>query len=43
VKLDRTMPRVLIFDVETWQRFGDLSASQAPSVEPVPIAHRASL
>jgi LmbE family N-acetylglucosaminyl deacetylase len=43
VKLDRTMPRVLIFDVETWQRFGDLSASQAPSVKPVPLAHRASL
>jgi hypothetical protein len=43
VKLDRTMPRVLIFDVETWQRFGDLSPSQAPSVKPVPIAHRASL
>ncbi|HKP67114.1 MAG TPA: hypothetical protein VJX31_10855, partial [Casimicrobiaceae bacterium] len=43
VKLDRTMPRVVIFDVATWQRFGDFSASEAPSVEPVPIAHRASL
>ncbi|HEY6893308.1 MAG TPA: PIG-L family deacetylase [Rhodanobacteraceae bacterium] len=43
VKLDRTMPRVVIFDVETWQRVGDFSASQAPSVEPMPVAHRASL
>ena len=43
VKLDRTMPRVIIFDVETWQRFGDFSAAQAPAVERVPLTHRASL
>ena len=43
VKLERTMPRVLIFDADTWQRFGDFSASQAPAVERVPVAHRASL
>jgi hypothetical protein len=43
VKLERTMPRVVIFDVETWRRFGDFSASEAPSVEPVPVAQRASL
>jgi hypothetical protein len=43
VKLDRTMPRVVIFDVETWKRFGDFSASHAPSVEPVAVAQRASL
>lgn len=43
VKLDRTMPRVVIFDVQTWKRFGDFSASHAPSVEPVAVAQRASL
>lgn len=43
VKLDRTMPRVVIFDVETWKRFGDFSASLAPSGEPVAVAQRASL
>jgi LmbE family N-acetylglucosaminyl deacetylase len=45
VKLDRTAPRVLIFDVETWKRFGDFSALQAASTarEPVAAAQRASL
>lgn len=43
VKLDRAMPRVLIFDVETWKRFGDFSALHAPSVEPIAVAQRASL
>lgn len=43
VKLDRTMPRVVIFDDETWQRFGDFSGSYAPSVETVAVAQRASL
>jgi LmbE family N-acetylglucosaminyl deacetylase len=43
VKLDRTMPRVVIFDVETWKRFGDFSASQAPTGEPIAVAQRASL
>lgn len=43
VKLDRTMPRVVIFDVETWKRFGDFSPSHAPSVETVAVAQRASL
>jgi LmbE family N-acetylglucosaminyl deacetylase len=43
VKLERTMPRVVIFDAATWQRFDDFSVSQAPSVAPVPLAHRASL
>ncbi len=46
VKLDRTSPRVMIFDVETWKRFGDFSALHAPSasrVEPVAVVQRASL
>jgi LmbE family N-acetylglucosaminyl deacetylase len=46
VKLDRRAPRVMIFDVETWKRFGDLSALHdvpAARVEPVAVAQRASL
>jgi LmbE family N-acetylglucosaminyl deacetylase len=43
VKLDRTMPRVVIFDVETWKRFGDFSALQSPAGEPIAVAQRASL
>jgi LmbE family N-acetylglucosaminyl deacetylase len=46
VKLDRTSPRVMIFDVETWKRFGDFSALRASSAshpEPVAVAQRASL
>jgi LmbE family N-acetylglucosaminyl deacetylase len=43
VKLDRTMPRVVIFDVETWKRVGDFSALQAPTGEPIAVAQRASL
>jgi hypothetical protein len=43
VKLDRTMPRVVIFDDETWTRFGDFSALQAPGGEPIAVAQRASL
>jgi LmbE family N-acetylglucosaminyl deacetylase len=43
VKLDRTMPRVVIFDVETWRRVGDFSALQAPTGEPIAVAQRASL
>jgi LmbE family N-acetylglucosaminyl deacetylase len=46
LKLERTAPRVLIFDVETWHRFEDLAAVEqttAPHAEPVAITQRASL
>ena len=46
VKLERSAPRVFIFDVETWRRFEDFAPrgeSVAPRVEPVAIAQRASL
>jgi len=46
VKLERSAPRVFIFDVETWRRFEDFatrSESAAPRVEPVAVAQRASL
>ncbi len=46
VKLERSAPRVFIFDVETWRRFEDFAAwhgSAAPRVEPVAVAQRASL
>jgi hypothetical protein len=46
VKLERTQPRVLIFDVETWRRFEDFAPSYksaAMRVEPVAVAQRASL
>jgi hypothetical protein len=44
LKLERTQPRLVIFDVETWCRIEDLVATRAvapPAVEPV--AQRASL
>jgi LmbE family N-acetylglucosaminyl deacetylase len=46
VKLERTAPRLLIFDVETWRRFEDFAPSRestAMRVEPVAVAQRASL
>jgi LmbE family N-acetylglucosaminyl deacetylase len=46
VKLERSAPRLFIFDVETWRRFEDFAAwheSAAPRVEPVAVAQRASL
>ncbi len=45
IKLERTPPRVLIFDRETWHRVEDLTAtheSAARHVEPVAVAQRAS-
>lgn len=46
VKLERTAPRLMIFDVETWHRLEDLAAASESSrthVEQVAVAHRASL
>jgi len=45
VKLERSAPRVMIFDVDTWQRFEDLPNRHAAAarIEPVAIAQRASL
>jgi len=46
LKLERTAPRLMIFDVETWCRIEDLAATPAVAatpVEPVSVAQRASL
>jgi len=46
IKLERTAPRLMIFDVETWHRLEDLAAASESSrthVEQVAVAHRASL
>lgn len=46
LKLERTEPRLVIFDAETWARIEDLAAKPAqaaPAPEPVSVAQRASL
>ena len=46
VKLERSAPRLLIFDTETWHRFEDFpmpDESVTTRVEPVVVAQRASL
>jgi LmbE family N-acetylglucosaminyl deacetylase len=46
LKLERTEPRLVIFDAQTWCRIEDLAAAPAPAaapVEPVSVAQRASL
>ena len=45
IKLERTQPRVMIFDVESWHRIDDIAASReaAAHVEPVAVAQRVSL
>jgi len=46
LKVERTEPRLVIFDVETWCRIEDLAATPAvmtAPVEPVSVAQRASL
>ena len=45
VKLERSAPRVMIFDVDTWHRFDDLPARReaAERIESVAVAQRASL
>ena len=45
VKLDRCMPRLVIFDVETWRRIEDFPISHEAPVhaEPVAVAQRATL
>jgi LmbE family N-acetylglucosaminyl deacetylase len=46
LKLERTAPRLMIFDVETWCRIEDLAAKPAVAaapVEAVSVAQRASL
>lgn len=46
IKLERTAPRLMIFDVETWHRLEDLAAageSSREQVEQVAVAHRALL
>ena len=46
VKLERSAPRLLIFDADTWHRFEEFPVSGEPAtahVEAVPVAQRASL
>jgi LmbE family N-acetylglucosaminyl deacetylase len=45
LKLERTEPRLVIFDVETWCRIEDLAATPAlaSTPEPVSVAQRATL
>lgn len=45
IKLERTAPRVLIFDRDTWHRVEDLAATHEPAArkaEPVAVVQRAS-
>ena len=46
IKLERTEPRLLIFDVQPWQRIEDIAAAREASatrVEQVAVAQRVPL